>query len=82
MEGRHSLGLDTASGIRLGVLRALAAFVADCLLNPDMATVDAKLIITGGDGAGLVRLIDRPAVHVPELVLHGLALEPACYAAA
>jgi type III pantothenate kinase len=82
IEDRHSLGLDTASGIRLGVIRALAAFVADCLASPDMAPVQAKLVITGGDGALIARLLDRPAVHVPELVLHGLALDPVCYTVA
>jgi pantothenate kinase type III len=47
-----------------------------------MAPVQAKLVITGGDGALIARLLDRPAVHVPELVLHGLALDPVCYTVA
>lgn len=82
VEERHSLGLDTASGVQLGVSRALAAFITDCLLKPGFTAVEAKLVVTGGDGARLARLIDRPAVHIPELVLHGLALDPACYAVA
>ena len=82
VEERHSLGRDTASGIRLGVTRALAAFIAECLLKPGFTDVEAKLVITGGDGDRLARLIDRPAVHIPELVLHGLALDPVCYAVA
>jgi type III pantothenate kinase len=79
IEDRYLLGLDTASGIRLGVIRALAAFITDCLTKPDVAEVEAKLIITGGDGARLARLVDLPAIYMPELVLDGLALDPVCY---
>jgi type III pantothenate kinase len=78
-EHRHLLGLDTASGIQLGVLRALVALVADCVTRPDLAGAEPKLIITGGDGGRLARLIGRPAVYLPDLVLDGLALDPVCY---
>jgi type III pantothenate kinase len=78
-EDRYQLGLDTASGIRLGTVRALAAFISDCLIGLNETDVEAKLIITGGDSARLIRLIGLPAVCVPNLVLDGLALDPACY---
>ena len=79
IEDRYLLGMDTASGIRLGVIRSLAAFIADCRASPDGVDVEAKLVITGGDGARLARFIGLPAVIVPNLVLDGLALDPACY---
>jgi type III pantothenate kinase len=82
IEDRYRLGMDTASGIRLGVIRALAAFIADCLARSDAVDVEAKLIITGGDGARLARFIGVPAVSAPNLVLDGLALDPACYTVA
>jgi type III pantothenate kinase len=82
IEDRYRLGMDTASGIRLGVIHALAAFIADCRARPDVVDVEAKLIITGGDGARLARLIGLPAICVPNLVLDGLALDPVCYTVA
>lgn len=77
-QDRYSLGSDTASAIRLGAMRAIAALVADCL---EALNAETRLMMTGGDGAQLARLIDIPAVFDPDLVLEGLALEPACYSA-
>ena len=77
-----SLGADTASAIRLGAMRAIAALIADCFAKLNSADGGAKLMITGGDAAQLARLIDAPAVFDPDLVLGGLALEPACYSVA
>lgn len=82
IEDRYRLGMDTASGIRLGVIRALAAFIADCRARPDAVDAEVKLIITGGDGTRLARFIGLPAVCVPNLVLDGLALDPVCYTVA
>ncbi len=79
---RYALGTDTADAIRLGVLRAIAALVTDCLAKPNGTAGAAKLMITGGDGAQLARLIDAPAAYDPDLVLEGLALDPACYSVA
>jgi type III pantothenate kinase len=79
---RYALGLDTAGGIRLGAIRSLAALIADCLAGADAADGGAKLVITGGDGARLAGWVGRPAAHVPDLVLAGLALDPVCYAVA
>ena len=71
-QDRKSLGADTASAIRLGAVRAIAALVADCLANQDGATEGVKLMITGGDGAQLARaagcaggLVPRPGSRGP-----------------
>ncbi len=79
---RYALGTDTADAIRLGVVRASAALVADCLAKPNSTAGAPQLMITGGDGAQLARLLDAPAAYDPELVLEGLALDPACYSVA
>jgi type III pantothenate kinase len=81
-EGRHLMGLDTASGIELGVARTLVALVADCVTNSGVGAVEPKLIITGGDGARLARLLGGSAMYLPDLVLEGLALDPVCYSVA
>lgn len=82
VQDRYALGLNTASGIRLGAIRALTALITDCLVKTGMNNVEAKLVITGGDGAWFARCIGPPAVHAPDLVLDGLSLDPACYAVA
>ncbi|MEZ5562599.1 MAG: type III pantothenate kinase [Gammaproteobacteria bacterium] len=82
VEDRHTFGRDTASGIRLGAVRALTALIADCLVRPGAADMEAKLIISGGDGAWLARLIGARAIYLPDLVLDGLAIDPVCYAVA
>lgn len=81
-QDRYSLGSDTASAIRLGAVRATAALVADCLANLNGVAEEMKLMITGGDGAQLAGVLDAPAAWYPDLVLEGLAIEPACYAVA
>ena len=78
-EHRFALGTDTASAIRLGAVRAIAAVVADCLAMLGGQADEAKLVITGGDGERLAELIGVPAAYRPSLVLEGLALDPACY---
>ena len=74
-----SLGTDTASAIQLGTVRAIAALVADCLARLNGEADGVRLAITGGDGEWLAGLIGAPLAFNPNLVLEGLALEPACY---
>jgi type III pantothenate kinase len=74
-----ALGVDTAGAIQLGATRAIMALVADCLSRLNAEVDGAKLAITGGDGAWLAGLLGVPAACYPNLVLEGLALEPACY---
>ena len=76
---RDALGTDTADAIRLGVARACVALVADSLARLNSKAGAAQLVITGGDGAQFARLLDAPAAYDPDLVLEGLALDPACY---
>jgi hypothetical protein len=76
-QDRYSLGFGYLQRDPLSV-RAIAALVADCL---EALNEETRLMMTGGDGAQLARLIDIPAVFDPDLVLEGLALEPACYSA-
>jgi type III pantothenate kinase len=66
---------DTASAIAAGSIQAPAA-LADRLcerLAEKSATVP-ELVVTGGDAERLLSANGRTAVHVPDLVLRGLAL--------
>ena len=78
-QDRYSLGSDTASAIRLGAVRSIAALVADCLASRNGTGEGMKLMITGGDGAQLAQVLDAPGTWCPNLVLEGLAIEPPCY---
>jgi type III pantothenate kinase len=66
---------DTANAIAAGSVQAPAA-LAQRLYDrlADESGAGPELLVTGTDADRLLPLIDRPARHLPDLVLQGLAL--------
>jgi len=69
------LARDTADAIASGPVHACAALVERvCAALSAAPAGEPEIILTGGDGPGLARVLDRPALLVPDLVLEGLAI--------
>jgi type III pantothenate kinase len=66
---------DTASAIAAGSIQAPAA-LADrlCERLAEEGAAVPELVVTGGDAERLLSAIGRKALHIPDLVLRGLAL--------
>jgi len=76
LEGDDSstLARATADGVAAGALFGLAGAIERIVHEHERALdVEVELFMTGGDAALLMSRLSRPAVHVPDLVLKGLA---------
>lgn len=71
---RSTLATNTRDAIALGCSSAVAGLLqrlADTLAA-DPGTKDARWFVTGGGGAAVAALLNRPFEHAPQLVLEGL----------
>lgn len=66
------LGLDTASGVRQGTLRAIVGAIKHCVTDIETECGPLARQITGGDGKLIQSLLGDEYKYVPDLVLHGL----------
>lgn len=66
-------GRDTAEAVGFGTVLLAQDFVARRVESFRQAHPDALLFVTGGDGERIAAATPDPKLHVPELVLDGLA---------
>lgn len=66
------LGLDTASGMQQGTLRAIVGAIKHCVTDIETEYGPLARQITGGDGKLIQSLLGDEYKYVPDLVLHGL----------
>lgn len=68
------LARATADGVAAGALFGLAGAIERTVQEQERALdTEVALFITGGDAQFLMSRLTRPAVHMPDLVLRGLA---------
>lgn len=67
-------GRDTAEAVGFGTVLLAQDFVARRVEAFRRQHADALLFVTGGDGDRIAAETPQPKLHVPELVLDGLAL--------
>ena len=65
-------GRTTEQAVSHGNLIMVKSMVEAVIESFECSSSDVHLIITGGDAETLLAVIDRPANHVPDLVLDGL----------
>jgi type III pantothenate kinase len=70
------VGRATGEAMIRGAQWALAALTLHHHQMLEESVPGARLVVTGGDAAGLLPLLPASAEHRPHLVLEGLALEP------
>jgi type III pantothenate kinase len=76
VESDALLGRDTATALRLGSRYAVSGLVAQLRALPALrdSLQGMKIVVGGGDGARLLPLLPAGSVHLPDMVLHGLAV--------
>jgi type III pantothenate kinase len=75
-DGEHAscLAQATADGVAAGALYGLAGAIERCVREQERGLGETlEILLTGGDGALLAPVLERPLTHAPELVLKGLA---------
>jgi type III pantothenate kinase len=70
----HILAYDTQSGIVLGTLYAVIGWVEYIFNRFKQEGKELTLILTGGNSVEIIRLLSSPCLHIPDLVLQGLAV--------
>jgi type III pantothenate kinase len=68
------LAYDTQAGIVLGTLYAVIGWVEYILNRFKQEGKELTLILTGGNSFEIIRLLSSPCLHIPDLVLQGLAV--------
>jgi type III pantothenate kinase len=76
VEYAAGVGRDTATAVRLGSRYAVSGAVAQLAARPELqpGMRGMKIVVGGGNGASLLPMLPAGAIHLPDLVLHGLAV--------